>query len=475
MRAPALPKFLLFTAAVLIVFSIAASVPASAQLSGAIFTTTSGGTTVNGNIYANKTDVYLDGGPQPNAPCTSSGLPDGDYYFQVTNPSGSLLLSSDAITERAVHVSGGVITAYLGSTHATSAGKCPGSIAVALFPYLDTDNPGGEYKAWMTPVGSYVPDAGFGFPSNSVFGFVPSSTKTDNFKVNSSGGCPDCPPQGPTISGIKFYDTNTNGHQDAGEPGIQGWQIDIAGPNNFSSNTTTDSTGHFFFLNLDPGTYGVCEVLPAAQPQWYPTTSTSRSGIVVPPDSTDTAFGNVCVGFGGGLTLGFWSNKNGQNLITAANLCLLDSLYLVNGSGANFDPVAGCPSPTSSQLSTGKSNLATWLKNGTAVNMSYMLSVQLATMELNVAQGFVDGNAFIYAPGSNSANAAGFATVSAIMAEANASLQAHPVVLSGNSVRSYEEALKNALDQANNNNTFVQAAGTCAVNYNNTESCAATP
>ena len=66
---------------------------ANAQnISGAIFTTISDGTTVNGNHYASKLDVYLNGGPQN---CISPGLPSGDYYFMVTNPNGNLLLSLD--------------------------------------------------------------------------------------------------------------------------------------------------------------------------------------------------------------------------------------------------------------------------------------------------------------------------------------------------------------------------------------------
>src|SRR5260221_9598286 len=53
---------------------------AKAQLSGAIWTTTKDGQTVNGNIYQKKCDVYLNGGPQN----TSGGkaLPDGLYFFQ---------------------------------------------------------------------------------------------------------------------------------------------------------------------------------------------------------------------------------------------------------------------------------------------------------------------------------------------------------------------------------------------------------
>ena len=132
---------------------LCAASPAAAA-PGAIFTTDATGMVVNGNIYASKRAVYLNGGPPPNAPCRSAGLTDGDYYFQVTDPAGSVPLSSDAISERRVRVSEGVITSYVGTTHTTPPGVCPGAITVALFPYNDTPNSGGEYKVWMTPVAS---------------------------------------------------------------------------------------------------------------------------------------------------------------------------------------------------------------------------------------------------------------------------------------------------------------------------------
>ena len=57
---------------------------AFAGVSGAIYTTNSDGTTVNGNIYPSKDAVYLSGGPQNQ---NAAGLsPDGLYYFQVTDP-----------------------------------------------------------------------------------------------------------------------------------------------------------------------------------------------------------------------------------------------------------------------------------------------------------------------------------------------------------------------------------------------------
>ena len=152
-------------------FLIMTSAAMAAQVTGAIFTTLIDGSAVDHNIYDAKEDVYLNGGPNsPKAPCTAAGLPDGDYYFQVTDPSGKILLSTDDIKERKVRVQKGIITVYLGKTHHLGVGKC-GSITVQLQPFNDTPNPGGEYKAWMTPV--------VGFNNN----FLPSKSKTDNFKA----------------------------------------------------------------------------------------------------------------------------------------------------------------------------------------------------------------------------------------------------------------------------------------------------
>lgn len=164
------------------------------QVSGAIFTTDHNSSFVNGNVYDSMDHVYLSGGPRPNAPCTAAGLPEGDYYFQVTDPSGSILLSSDDITHRKVTVSGGLITQYFIIdnlvAHSTGIGKCNDgtnhidNITVGLAPF--THNPGGEYKVWMTKVADYIK---FG-------GFIPSKSKTDNFKVVCPGDSdPNCAPE----------------------------------------------------------------------------------------------------------------------------------------------------------------------------------------------------------------------------------------------------------------------------------------
>ena len=184
-------RFLALAVAGSIAVVLAASVatglaaPASPPLSGAIFTTDVTGVPVNLNIYAAKEDVYLNGGPGINAPDSAAGLPAGTYAFQVTDPSGKTLLSSDLVACRlfTVDASGVIqsVTASGGCAHATGTDGEDLGITVQLFPYDDTPNNGGVYKVWVSPVDLLDCSA----PGNKHC-FVPRYSKTDNFKVRSS-------------------------------------------------------------------------------------------------------------------------------------------------------------------------------------------------------------------------------------------------------------------------------------------------
>lgn len=80
------------------------SVSAFAPVPGAIFTTDATCAGANVNIFEDKAEVYLDGGP---AHTGAAGLPDGFYYVQVTAPNGSLLGTSvGSGNETAAHVTG---------------------------------------------------------------------------------------------------------------------------------------------------------------------------------------------------------------------------------------------------------------------------------------------------------------------------------------------------------------------------------
>src|ERR1700704_1537710 len=136
----------------------------AAGVSGAIFTTTMNGSAVNANQYESKCAVYLDGGPGPHAPAKAAGLPDGDYYFQVTDPNGGQLLSTDPVSNRRFHVTGGVITAFTGvggPAHPTGIDQdhsAQGAITIGLAngacpnDFLDSPSVAAVFKVWVTPV-----------------------------------------------------------------------------------------------------------------------------------------------------------------------------------------------------------------------------------------------------------------------------------------------------------------------------------
>jgi len=185
-------------ATVLLSLCVASAALAHAP-SGAIFTTVKDGSEVNFNHYAAKEDVYLDGGPGPGAPQTAAGLDDGTYVFQVTDPSGKVLLSTDAPKHRRFVVKAGIITALVPSSapHGTGVDVDHGALTVQLMPYLDTPNNGGVYKAWVTFEEDYIAGAkalgvaagqelevvDAGYKGGNCHGFVPAHSKTDNFKV----------------------------------------------------------------------------------------------------------------------------------------------------------------------------------------------------------------------------------------------------------------------------------------------------
>jgi hypothetical protein len=187
--------------------------------SGAIFTTVADGSEVNFNIYLAKEDVYLDGGPGVGAPQTAAGLDDGTYVFQVTDPSGKTLLSTDPAACRRFAVAGGIITSVAPSgacAHVIGLDIDHGATTVQLMPYNDTPNPGGEYKVWATLVEDYACDLSVvdcGVQGSNKHGFIPRHSKTDNYKVKGSIGEGD----------VRFFrDYNGNGEQESWEELIDG-------------------------------------------------------------------------------------------------------------------------------------------------------------------------------------------------------------------------------------------------------------
>ena len=428
---------------------VSTALQADPPLPGAIFTTDSTCSGVDLNIYLSKSDVYLDGGPaHPGA----ASLPDGSYYVQVTDPSGACVLGTSVGSGNPTPfvVSGGVAACLQLCTLTNGPGACAANGVDPTCGYNDTTNPGGEYKVWVSTVST----------------FDNNSTKTDNFKVKPSIACvPNPTPCAPTptptpacettICVNKFYDANADGIQNNGEVNIAGWRYCVVGSDNFSNTRETFDPPRC--LVVAPDTYTVYEDTPV-ETNWVHTTATSFEFTLAECDTHNVSFGNVCLGPGGGLTLGFWSNKNGQKLESCADFTLLTSLCLRNANGTNKDFAASC-----SSVGANRTALNSWLLSANAVNMAYMLSAQLAAMELNVSHGFVSGSSLVYAPcligtGTPGVNSLGFISITDLMTAANASLCAHGSTPSGDPNRAYQECLKNTLDDANNNKNFVQGS-----------------
>ena len=66
-----------------------------------------------------------------------------------------------------------------------------------------------------------------------------------------------------TISGVKYYDINGNGAQDADEPGIPGGDVSLLLDGAVVANTTTDDSGMYSFKNILPGTYTINDPVPS--------------------------------------------------------------------------------------------------------------------------------------------------------------------------------------------------------------------
>ena len=219
-------------------------------------------------------------------------------------------------------------------------------------------------------------------------------------------------------------------------------------------------------------------------------------------------FANIRIVGSGGLSKGFWGNKNGLALISGADIAGLNALNLRNEDGSNFSmtqrvgamtveiDAANLYDLTPSELASAKVALNTWLARTNSSNMAYMLSAQLAATYLNATVdlkplmagkqlAFADTR-LIYVPAITAHNSQGAAlegnlnsgpnltlvsashtvSIAAIIAAANAALgndnidgiaDGKVVVGAGNPARNYYEALKNVLDALNNNDAILIA------------------
>jgi len=432
-----------------------------AVVAGAGFTTydeTAGGcfngNGVNCNIYEGKDKVYMSGGPEKGG----SDLSDGEYFFAVLTPGeenggfvdgaeGNLsdtaaggtegdLGSGDEVTNRTFTVEGHEIVSYLG-THPLGTSPQKKRI-IGLAPFDDTDNKGNEYILAICLVGATSP----------------KECKYDAFKIKE--GEEEVTPFG-TISGLKYYDVNHNGQFDPGETPLPGWAIDWS--DTVSGTEITDPSGLFEVKNLIEDTYTFAE--EAGPAGWIQTgntidqsTASAGSKVTLNGDKTYTVelasggtasglnFGNVCeVNNGNGLTLGFWSNKNGEKILQAKDpewRELLNKSNLRQANGNLFTIPGG-------KFADAYKAFRTWILNATATNMSYMLSAPLAATQLDIAYNKLNGSDLVLDPKGN------WVSINQVIADAIAFLATHGNTTAAGPDRELAEAYKNIFDHLNNN------------------------
>ncbi len=257
-----------------------------------------------------------------------------------------------------------------------------------------------------------------------------------------------------TVTACKYYDTNANGVFDGSDLPLKDWPITInplgaATPN--QATLLTDVTGCVSWANVETGPHTISEGTPA-QSNWIHSTPGSVS-ITVVLGANQVSFGNYCKVSSGGLTLGFWSNKNGQAILKAndpAWRTLLNGCCLRNADGSIYQVPGG-------NFASAYASFRNWLLGANAKNMANMLSAQLAAMKLNVAFGSVNGNAFDLC--SNK-------TINDLTIAAKTSLCANGSTPSGDPNRAAQETLKNCLDALNNGGLVVSPTP-CAATFPN--------
>ncbi|MBX3403421.1 MAG: hypothetical protein KF699_08430 [Phycisphaeraceae bacterium] len=294
------------------------------------------------DIAATPTAIFLSGGPVPIA-ATHGDL---QIHFRV-NASGGLVggvnagdsagigsinaNGDDFVVHGSVNLGSGVVTGLLLSGE------------IVAFGFQDSGGPTDQYDMRFVPTGGLLMPF---FAGNKEVGLLLTSEASsfagsfgESFAGQAKGtfGPMDGPELG-NLGGFVYEDDNDNGEIDLGEAGIAGVTVTLTGVNDAGQTvhvvTTTDEFGSYVFHNLRPGTYTITQTQPAGYNDGRDTLGTLGGSagndvffnIVI--NAGDKGFNynfgelresGTGVHSGDTATIGFWQNKNGQNLIKAVN------------------------------------------------------------------------------------------------------------------------------------------------------------
>ena len=135
-------------------------------------------------IFEDKCDAYLLAEQEEGPP----RLPDGDYFFQVTDVSGETLLSSDEVRFRQFRVADGTIEGVSGKgSHAVWVNSLSGVATVQLCPYADSPDSAGMYQVWVTRVKDFEGDVeAVDSPAPDSHGFLVARSARALFGVSTA-------------------------------------------------------------------------------------------------------------------------------------------------------------------------------------------------------------------------------------------------------------------------------------------------
>ncbi len=218
---------------------------------------------------------------------------------------------------------------------------------IDMFGFLENGT-NDQFDARITPTGGVMMDLfdgkDIGLDMTSYTppaGTVPYPGFADDFTVNFSGGT-----QGviapiaklSSLSGVVFQDFNNDGEIDANEHAIENATLTLTGLNDrgetVDDTQQTDAWGLYLFENLRPGTYTITETQPAGYEDGLEvlgygnvggTTPVNDTYVGIPlPGSVNATgynFAELLIGgevtSGQTATIGFWQNRNGQELLNA--------------------------------------------------------------------------------------------------------------------------------------------------------------
>jgi hypothetical protein len=356
------------------------------ELTGRVYTTNGEGQPVAGDLYALACDVYLCGGPLAGG--DDPGLPPGEYYFQVTDGAGTVLLSQAgpqngviAVPAAAQNQPGlsGVFGAYEGEHEALDDHSQPG-LRVRLCPF-ESSSPDGSYKVWLTPRAAYAPGKG-------AFGFLEDRSLTSGFLLSSGVA---------TLSDLvirRFCDRDADGSPE-GEALLDGvrYMVSVSsleGGAPFEVRTGDLVAGEARVTGIpSPASFTVCELVPGTGTPgtwWYGTLPGFGASVAAPgmacylgqlegDEQVTLLFGAACVSrsIDGRSGPEFLSGE-GKALLQSHDPAwrqLLDAAGLVTAAGDPYDVPDG-------SWFAAFASFSSWMASDGSTNEAHLLSREIA-------------------------------------------------------------------------------------------------